>query len=46
MDIPNEQEGNNDDGTPIDEYISSYVWSEGHICAAYFDVSTFELYCK
>lgn len=44
MDISNEQEGNNDDGTPTDEYISSYVWSEGHICAAYFDVTTFEMY--
>lgn len=33
-----------EDGTPTDEFISSYVWSEGHICAAYYNTTTFEMY--
>lgn len=37
-------EEDSEDGTPTDEFISSYVWNDGHICAAYFNTSTFEMY--
>lgn len=43
MDFNNDEE-NDEFGTPTDQFISSYVWSEGHICASYYNTTTFELY--
>lgn len=31
-------------GTPIDEYIASFIWVDGHICVSYYNVSTLDMY--
>lgn len=31
-------------GTPTDEYIASFIWCDGHICASYYNVSSLDLY--
>lgn len=38
------EEENVDDGVTTDEFIASYVWSSGHLSAAYYNTTSLEMY--
>lgn len=45
MSAANEQQQADEEfGTPTDEVIASFIWCDGHICVSYYNVSSLELY--